>query len=138
MDIDEEGAGDVDEEDGLSARHSTRKRKTPPLSQAQKVTRAKPPFKQPKRKSKLRTLAKPKLKLKSQSMDSHDIPTMLNYFEEIEFKGGSRIVNMYDLTSQVMVCLLFSQTLLLSIIDTEGACPIKYRDNKSSGLHTLV
>ena len=96
-----------DADEGNGTRSSLRKRKTPPVSKQEGGNGR--PRPRPRRKPKGKSAAKKELasKLDSQlrSKSLMQDQRMLNYFEEIAIDGGSRLVNIYDLT-QVMVCLL--------------------------------
>lgn len=106
MDVDHDSStlarlSDSEGEDRVT-RSSARKRKTPPPPPKPNDGGRRQPLKKMKKKQMPECKPKEQSKLKQQSQESH-IP-MLNYFEEIETRGGSRLVDMYDLT-QVMVCL---------------------------------
>jgi hypothetical protein len=126
MDVDVEGANiegtrhaspGPSNDAGKATRSSTRKRKTPPPP---------PPLPKPKPKSKRLSKSKSKLKSKLKLTPGsnpkleampplHRIaPAMLNYFEEIETKGGSRIVDMHDLTQDLVRTLIISAHAILN------------------------
>jgi hypothetical protein len=94
-------------------RSSTRKRKTPPPPP--EPTGASKPKRKSKPKSKPKPKPEPESKPKRMRMKSASEGGILNYFEEIQINGGSRVVDMYDLT-QTMVFLPSFKILALLII----------------------
>jgi hypothetical protein len=125
MDLDRDDSRDVggdarpvpsnDGEKGKGTRSSTRKRKTPPPSKREggdgKPRLSSTKKSKPKPRVKKESGSKSESKSKSLPHDDSEHVGMLNYFEEIEIDGGSRLVYMYDLT-QVMVRLFLTQSLL--------------------------
>lgn len=95
-----------DGEKEMGIRASTRKRKTLPTSKREGGDSKPRLGSKGKSKPKPRTKKLAQSKSKAPSQD-HEHTGMLNYFEEIEIDGGSRLVDIYDLT-QAMVCLLFN------------------------------
>jgi hypothetical protein len=121
MDVDsDQNAGGASPSNGKKAdtRSSARKRKNPPQPQPNGKNKGKPaPKLKPKQKPKpthmLKLQPQSQAKLRGRSPESQ--PTIMhNYFEEIEINGGSRLVDMYDLT-QVMVCPSRYKTILAKL-----------------------
>ena len=109
MDVDPSNSGDegcdVDKGKGTSLRRSDRKRKTPPPPQREGTTRGRP--KPASRKTvqskepRLKPRAKPEPgKQPTFQPDSGSLQR--NYFEEIEIRGTSRLVDMIDLTQDMV------------------------------------
>jgi hypothetical protein len=106
MDVDQSSPGDkgndVAKGKGAGLRRSDRKRKTPPPPEREGGNRGKPkPASRKKAKSKEQSL-KPALKPEPgrKSRDADGIER--NYFEEIEIGGASRLVDMIDLTQDMV------------------------------------
>jgi hypothetical protein len=109
MDVDQSHSGDegcdVEKGKGTSLRRSDRKRKTPPPPEREGTNRGRPKPASRKRvqskEPRLKPRAKPK-PVKKPTIQPNSGSLERNYFEEIEIGGTSRLVDMIDLTQDMV------------------------------------